>query len=564
MYSLDKLKKEIAKLINEALGGKIIQASDLVYPPQGDMGDFSLLCFNEEKLGLSVGKLFSKVSNTKPETWGVSLVGKFLNFKIDKSALTRDVIKEIDKAKQDYGHNNIGRNKRVMVEYSNANTHKEYHIGHLRNITYGDAIHRLLMANGYESIPASYLNDFGIHVAKTLWAFSTLARKKKLPKNKGEYLGKIYVKATQAIKEDLTAKQMVEVMMKKIESREGREYELWQETRQWSIDQFNEIYKELGVKFVTTFFESDYIEKGRKMVNELIKHGVLRESEGAVIADLADEGLGVLVVLRSDGTATYPVADIPLTEYKFKKFKLDKAIWVVDVRQALYFKQLFAIMKRIGVDREMIHLGHDFVKLPSGMMSSRLGNVITYEELKTELLDQARTETKKRHDKWDKEKIETVAWQIAVGAMKFEMLKVGANQEITFEIKKALSFSGFTAAYLQYTYARINSIIRKSEVKGKKSRINYSLLGEQQEQEMVLKLAKYPESVARANKDYDPSVIAKYLFELAQDFNDYYHQIPVLKAEAEIRDARLALIKVINQVLRNGLELLGINIMEEM
>ncbi len=293
----------------------------------------------------------------------------------------------------------------------------------------------------------------------------------------------------------------------------------------------------------------------------------LIKSQGAIIADLQKYNLGVLVFLRSDGTALYPVADLPLAEEKFKKYKIDKSIYVVDVRQSLYFKQLFKLLELLGYKKEMKHLGYEFVKLPEGMMSSRTGNVITYEDLRAQALKRATSETKKRHKNWDAEKVSEVARKLVNGAMKFEMLKVGADKVITFDVEQALRFDGYTAAYLQYTCARIHSIIKKSEVRSKKFEIRnlkFENLLEVKEAALVNKLARYPEAVVAAGKNYDPAEIAKYLFELAQEFNDYYHSVPVLKAKADVRLARLALISAVSQVIKNGLELLGIETVEKM
>jgi len=479
--------------------------------------------------------------------------------------LVKDVLGQINKTGDAYGSNNGGRQKRVMLEYSNANTHKEYHVGHLRNICYGDAVYKILAANGYEAIPVSYINDFGIHAAKTLWAFQEYYDNKAPAKGKGRFLGKAYARAAKELEENKIGKKLVEALMKKIESRQGEEYKLWQKTRQWSIDQFNAIYQELGVTFKNIYYESELIREGRAEVDKLIKKGILKKSEGAIIADLEKKDLSVLVVLRSDGTATYPVADIALAKAKAKEFKPDASIYVVDVRQTLYFKQLFEILKQAGHKEKMIHLAYDFVKLPDGMMSSRTGNIITYEDLREQVLARAKAETSKRHKNWSEKKISHVAEALAIGALKFEMLKAGADQTIAFDINKALRFDGFTAAYLQYTYARINSIIRKTKKqKNKKTKIIFSALTENREHGLVLQLAKYPDTVKKAGENYDPSEAAKYLFSLAQEFNDYYHQVPVLKAEKEIREARLGLIMAVSQIIQNGLKLLGIEVVEEM
>src|SRR3989338_669396 len=351
--------------------------------------------------------------------------------------------------------------------------------------------------------------------------------------------------------------------MKQIESRSGAYYKLWRKTRRWSIDGLAKIYKELDVKFTHIFYESEVIEKGLDLAAKLYKKEILTKSQGAIIADLQKYNLGVLVFIRSDGTALYPVADLALAEEKFKKYKIDKSVYVVDVRKSLYFKQLFKVLELLGFKQEMKHLAYEFVKLPEGMMASRTGKVITYEELRSQALAKAVSETKLRHKNWPKNKLNEVAEKIVVGALKFEMIKVSADKIITFDIDQALRFDGYTAAYLQYTYARINSINKKAGKKESRT-VNYNNLAEAKEAALAIKLAKYPEAVAAAGKNYDPAELAKYLFELAQEFNDYYHSVPVLKAEAEIRQARLVLIMAVKQTLANCLELLGIETAEEM
>ena len=581
MYSIDKTKQNITKKINQAVKVDIVEPENLVYPSQVDMGDLSLPCFvlakSLKKNPAEIAEFLVKNIESKGVIAGVSALGPYFNIKLNKVELAKEVINEIESLRENYGHNKSGEKQKVMIEYSNVNTHKEYHVGHLRNICYGDAVNRIARANGYKSIPVSYVNDFGIHIAKTIWGLIKFYLDDKLSadinkdlekfskyENKGALLGEIYVRANEAIKEDKTAKQLVEVIMKKIESKTGKEYELWKITREWSIEQFAKIYQELEVEFEKVYYESEFIDHGQKMVKELLQKNILEKSQGAVIADLEEYDLGVLVVLRSDGTATYPVADIPLAMQKFKEYDPDASIYVVDKRQALYFKQLFHILKSIGYKKPMIHLGHDVVKLPTGMMSSRLGNTIVYEDLRNQLFAKAKQETKKRHSDWTDDKINFTVKALVLGVIKFEMLKIGQEQPITFDIDKALSFNGFTSAYLQYAYARIQSVVKKSGVKSKNLKVDYSLLAEDKEHDLILKLVKYPFAVKQAGKDFNPSEIARYLFELAQDLNDYYHEIPILKSAEEIRNVRLALILSVSQVIKNGLGLLGIGVVEEM
>jgi arginyl-tRNA synthetase len=567
MPTLDKIKQNIAGIINQALKKNLVKATDLIYPPKPEFGDLSLPCFalakelNKTAVEIGEGLVGRMVLNDM--VVAAKAIGPFLNFTFNKAKLAEGAIKEILTDKENYGCNKSGRNKKVMVEFSNANTHKEYHVGHLRNVCYGEAVTKILTANGYKAIPVSYINDFGIHVAKTLWALNKFYKKEKLPSNKGYFLGKVYVRASKELADNEAAMAETGQVMKNIESRQGTDYKSWQKTRKWSLDGFNKIYKELGIKFEHIYYESESIDKGLEMVAKLYAKHFFVKSQGAIIADLNKYNLGVLVIIRGDGTALYPVADLSLAEEKFKKYKIDKSIYVVDVRQSLYFKQLFKILELLGHKKEMLHLGYEFVKLPEGMMSSRTGKVITYEDLRAQALEKAKAETKKRHKNWSEKNIIKVAEKLVNGALKFEMLKVGADKVITFDIEQALRFDGYTAAYLQYTGARIQSILSKSKSQ-EIIPIDFKNLAEAKEAKLINQLVKYPEIVAAAGKNFDPSELAKYLFELAQEFNDYYHSVPVLKAKIELKRARLALIKSVKQVIENGLRLLGIEAIEKM
>jgi arginyl-tRNA synthetase len=322
-------------------------------------------------------------------------------------------------------------------------------------------------------------------------------------------------------------------------------------------------------------YESDYIARGWQMVDELLAKGILVRSEGAVIADLSAYNLGVLPFLRSDGTALYPVADLPLAVAKIEENKLDESIYVVDIRQSLYFKQLFKVLELMGYQQKMVHLAYDFVKLPGGMMSSRTGNIISYEVLYETVFANAQLEVKERNSQravekpdgandqpvWPQEKVDEIARKMTVGALKFEMIKVAATQTITFDTASALKFEGFTAAYLQYAYARIQSIKRKARQVGP---ADYTCLVETKERKLLLAIASFPQAVAKASAAYDPSEIAKYLFKLAQQANDYYHSCPILKSEEPLRSSRLALVSAAAEVLKVGLDLLGIDTMDEM
>jgi arginyl-tRNA synthetase len=542
------------------------------YPPSPELGDLSLACFNLAKSRKQNPAALAQELAVKLNYWpeftqyfsAVKAVGPYLNFFIAPAYLAKKVWSEVNAAPDQYGHNSSGGGKRVMIEYSNGNTHKEYHVGHLRNISYGDAVNRLLSANGYVSIPVSYINDFGIHIAKTIWNWRRDKSYSTQPGPKGYLLGRCYAAASQILEDNPEGKAEVGEIMKEIESRQGENYKLWETTRQWSIDYFASIYRELGIKFVHIFYESEVVDAGRQLVDKLFQQGVLIKSQGAIIADLEKYGLGVLPVIRTDGTALYAVADLALASEKFTQYNLDKSIYVVDVRQSLYFNQLFKILELLGYHQPMLHLTYDFVTLPEGMMSSRSGNVITYQELKDKILGKLIEETQKRHQDWPSARINQVANSLLVATIKFEMLKVSADKIITFNINEALRFDGYTACYLQYGYARLRSILRKGQWSVFWRRPNPAELTAAKERELLLKIARYPEVVASAGLSYNPSELTKYLFELVQLSNDYYHEVNILKAAAGTKRARLELIKAVTQVLRDGFAILGLPVLEEM
>jgi arginyl-tRNA synthetase len=419
------------------------------------------------------------------------------------------------------------------------------------------------VANGYEVIPVSYINDFGIHTAKTIWNWQKNPEYSQSTAPKGFLLGKCYSEAAQKIGDDETAKAEVSELMKEIESRQGAGYKLWQETRQWSIDYFQDVYNDLDIHFQDTFYESDLVDNGLKIKDELLARGLLKKSEGAIIADLEDYKLGVLPIIRSDGTALYPVADLALASYKFDKYNLQESIYIVDVRQSLYFKQLFKLLELMGYKAKMTHLSYDFLTLKSGMMASRTGNVITYRDLMDEALSRTTEEIVKRHPDWSQDKINQVAKALSVSAIKFEMIKVSSDKVITFDIVDALKFEGFTAAYLQYSGARMDSLLRKGDLANLQD-IEYGQLETVKEFNLVVKLSQYNDAVKKAGISRDPSIIARYVFELAQDFNDYYHDTNIMKAEDKVKNARLGLVFGVQQVLKNAFVLLGLTYLEEM
>ncbi len=542
------------------------------YPPESRLGDLSFPCFSLAKeKQINPADLASKLAKNLQEKKElieifekIETAGPYLNFFIKKEYLAREVIAEIKKENSRYGFNDKGAKAGIMIEYSNGNTHKEYHVGHLRNIIYGESVKNLLNSQGYNVIPVSYINDFGIHVAKTVWNWKLNPVYSERPENKGYLLGRCYSEASKKLTEKPELKDEVVDIMKNIESRQGSDYELWKTTRKWSIDYFDNIYSELGVKFQDIFYENEMMSRGHEMVKELLAKGILSQGEGAIIADLNAYDLGVLPVIRTDGTALYPVADFALASEKFKRYKLESSIHVVDIRQSLYFKQLAKVLELAGYTVPISHLSYDFVTLPEGMMASRTGNVITYENLKERVYQRLLQETKRRHEDWTDSRLSCVSKSLALSTIKFEMLKVNPEKIITFNMEEAARSDGFSACYVLYGYARMKSVIRKGGPVFSFKKANLNLLTEDKEKDLLLKISKYPEVLEIAAEKRNPAEIIKYLFELVQLFSDYYHNCNILKAEKEIKRARLELLKSLSKVLAQGFALMGIEVLEEM
>lgn len=563
--ALEILKNKISRELR-------LKKAAFSYPPNSDLGDLSLACFEMAKINgqnpavwaeEAAGRLKEKKHLIKYFS-DVKAAGPYLNFYINQNYLAHKVISAIRSAKNRYGINNLGRGQKIVLEYSNGNTHKEYHIGHLRNISYGAAVTNLLAACSYQAIPVSYINDFGIHVAKTIWHWHKRQAGPDENEDKGYLLGACYSEASRLLDEKPELKDEVLAIMKEIESRQGQSYRFWEETRSWSIKYFSSIYKELGIKFHHIFYESEYINEGLKIVKRLLDKEILVRSEGAVIADLDKYGLSVLPVIRTGGTALYPVADLALMAEKNRRYHPKESIYIVDIRQGLYFKQLAKLAELIGYKNSLRHLGYDFVTLPGGMMSSRSGNIITYRELKEKIYTKLVEETSRRHPDWTKARVAQVAWSLTVSTIKFEMLKVGADKIIVFNIDEALRFDGYTACYLQYGYVRLKSLLRKEPITFLFRSTDYKLLTEAKEKALLIKLARYPEIIRLAGEKYNPSELSKYLFELVQMFNDYYHEVNILKAETKVKKSRLALTRAIAQTLNNGFKVLGLKVIEEM
>jgi len=563
-----EVKQHIYSLLQSAgIAGEI----ELTVPPNPEMGDFAFACFGVAKEwkvspvdaakkieGLINGGQLGLASK-------VQALGPYVNFYLSAGAVAEMVIKEIIKKGKKYGINNSGKDKKVLIEYPSNNTHKEFHIGHFRNVCIGNVLVRLYERNGYTVYPVNYLNDFGNHVAKCLWGLQKFHGTEKPPVNTQKWLGDIYAEASQKLKENPEFAPEVAEMQKLIENKDRKIWKLFMQTRAWSIDKFQEIFTQLGVHHKSVFYEKDLKDKGQKIIDELLKDGIAQVGEGgAIIIDLTQYNLDVALLRKSNGAGLYLTSDLPLAKAKFKKYAVDESIVITGLEQNFYFKQLYKILELIGFKKKLTHISYGLVNLKDGKMSSRLGNVILYEDLFAEVFDKLKTESAQRHPDWSEKKINANVKVLAMAALKFDMQKHEAAKNIVFDTKEASSFEGFTGPYVLYSIARINSILKQAP-RLSMSKVQYGLLDKLEEKQLVLLLAKFPEIVNQALLEYNPSVITRYSFDLAQAFNNFYNKQSILKAATkELVVARVWLASAAKNVLENSLSLLTIDTVEEM
>jgi len=517
-----------------------------------EFGDLTIECFDlAKKLNRKPAEIAQALAK---EISGAEAIGPYLNFRIDYQKFAQDVLREILEAKN-YGQSDIGQGQKIMLEFCHPNTHKIFHIGHLRNIITGESLARILENNGYKIIRANYQGDVGLHIAKCLYNLKSkisqsktgqpLAEnlKSKNLEQKIKALSKAYVAGNKAYEEDGQAKKEIQVLNQKIYEQDKSIKKIYQETRQWSLVYFDKIYQRLGTKFDRLYFESEVFEAGKKIVLE--NPNVFKQSQGAIIFEAEKYNLHNRVFINSKGQATYEAKDLALAGMQFKEYNPDKIIHLVGPEQSAYFKVLFKALSFVlpGSKDKEVHLPYGWVRLKKGKMSSRLGNVVSGGWLLDEI--------KKRLNEQE---------EIAQAAVKYSILKTNRQKDMAFDIEESINLSGDSGPYLQYTYARIKSILRKQ----KPSRIKQIPALQEQEKNIILKLSLFPDMIEQSAQELEPSIIAKYLFNLAQIFSNYYHQVPILKAEANQKIFRLNLIRATALVLKKGLYLLGINTPEEM
>lgn len=521
------------------------------------------------------------------ETYNV--IKGFLNVVIS-SAYWIEVLNDVAKEEK-YGYAKESSGKTYMIEYSSPNTNKPLHLGHIRNNFLGWSVSEIQRANGHNVIMVNLVNDRGIHICKSMIAWEKFANGA-TPESTGikgdHFVGDYYVrfdkeykaqvkelmeqgKTEEEAKKEAPILLEAQEMLRKWEAGDEKVVSLWRTMNDWVLRGFDETYKMMGISFDKVYFESQTYKKGRDLVLKGLADGVLyRKDTGSVWADLTGDGLDHKLLLRDDGTSVYMTQDIGTAYDRFNEFNMDQEIYVVGNEQNYHFQVLSLVCKKLGFDwaDKIKHLSYGMVELPEGKMKSREGTVVDADDLIEEMVHTARTTSEElgKLDGYTKDEAEDVYRKVALGALKYFILKVDPKKTMMFNPKESIDFNGNTGPFIQYTYTRIKSVLRKAEEAGIKIVPGdiHTILTEK-EQNLVKLIAKLPAVVKEAGDNYSPALIGNYAYELAKEFNQFYHDYSILKEENEqVRNLRLLLAQQCSVAIQNAMGMLGIEMPERM
>ncbi len=539
-------------------------------PPSPDMGDFAVPCFKFAKKyrkspAAIAAELTEKIGNVE-EFEKIESIGPYVNFFVDKKHYAEKILKTAFKEKEGYGSTNVGEGKSVIVEFSSPNIAKPFHIGHIRTTIIGNSIYKIYRYLGYNTITINHLGDYGTQFGMLISAYKKWGSPEvveAIEKNPIQELLKLYVKYNQEMEEHPEYKDEARYWFKELENGNEEAIKLWTWFREVSLMEFNRVYDMLNIKFDSYAGESFYSDKMPAVMKELEEKGLLKDSQGAKIVELQEFGLTDAVVQKSDGSTLYVTRDIAAAKYRKETYDFYKNIYVVGAPQKLHFEQWRKIISLMGYEwsEDCVHVMFGTVSLEDGVLSTRKGRVVFLEDVLNKAIEKTTEIINERNT--DLENKAEVAKQVGIGAVIFQELFNNRIKDYTFSWEKTLSFEGETGPYVQYTYARTCSILRKAEQEADDN-VDYSILTDKEAFNVIKKLDGFKSSVLGAHDKYEPFFITRYIVGLAQEFNRFYHECPIIVEDNEIKKARLLLTKTVNTVLKKGMELLGMEAPERM
>lgn len=562
-------KYEAASLIAKAADMDINDIVNFMeIPAKPEMGDYAFPCFRLAKTmrkapNMIAADICSKIEENKIFS-KIEPVAAYINFFTDKSVYAAEVMESIAKMGENYGTSEEGKGKTIVIDYSSPNIAKPFHVGHLRSTVIGSALYKIFEKMGYECVGVNHLGDWGTQFGKLIEAYKLWGSKEEVEEKGISELTRIYVKFHEEAEKDPSLDDRARAWFVKMQDGDEEAINLWKWFYDISIKEFERVYEKLGVKFDHYTGESFYNDKMAAIVDELKEKKLLTESNGAMIVDLEDAKMPPCLIIRTDGGTLYATRDITAAIYRKNTYDFDKCIYVTAIDQNLHFAQWFKVIEKMGYDwsKDLVHVPFGLVSLEDGKLSTRKGKVVLMEDL----LDEAVKKTMgiindKNPDLPDKEE---VAKEVGIGAVIFDDLYNGRIKDIVFSWDRMLNFDGETGPYVQYTHARACSVLKKAEYVKGTAPIDYSVLTDDASVDVCKMLANYSAKIKEAASRYEPSVIARYLVDLSQAFNKFYHDNVILTDDENVRNARLAVVDAVRLVIKSGLEILGIKSPERM
>ena len=536
-------------------------------PPNKDMGDFAFPCFKLAKVFRKAPNMIAAELSEKIEAKGVisnvTPLGGYINFFVNKSQLAETVIKDVLTKKEKYGHSDLGKDKTIVIDFSSPNIAKPFHIGHIRTTVIGNALYKIYDSQGYNTVRINHLGDYGTQFGKLIVAFKLWGNKEAVEANPIPELLKLYIQFHDEAEKHPEMEDEARAWFTKLENGDKEAKELWQWFRDESLKEFARVYDLLDIEFDSYNGESFYSDKMDRVIDIIKDKGLLKESQGTNIVDLEEYNMPPALITKNDGSTLYMTRDLAAALYRKENYDFEKCIYVVGSQQSLHFQQLFKVLELVGFEwaKDMVHVPFGMVALEEGTMSTRKGRVVFLEDVLKQAIEKTKETMLAKNP--NALNVDEIAKQVGVGAVVFQELSNSRIKDYTFSWSRTLSFEGETGPYVQYTHARCCAVLRKAEEEVTTD-INYELLNDVDSAEVLKVIASFNKTILNAMRKNEPHIITRFVLDLAQAFNKFYHDNSILVEDAELRKARLALVAATRQALENGLKLLGMQAPERM
>ncbi|MEA1974887.1 MAG: arginine--tRNA ligase [Bacillota bacterium] len=535
-------------------------------PKNTEMGDFAFPCFKLASIYKKSPNMIAKEIVEKIEGnenfEEIIVAGPYINFKINKNILSKMIIEEVLDKKERFGSSKTGEGKNVIVEYSSVNIAKPFHMGHIRSTMIGYSLYKIYKFIGYNTTGINHLGDYGTQFGKLIVAYKLWGNEKAIELNPIPELLKIYVKFHEEAEKDPELDNQARVWFTKLEGKDEEATKLWTWFKKVSLKEFERVYEMLGVHFDSFAGESFYSDMMPDLLNEMREKNIMSDDDGAEIVKLEEYDMPNALITKSDGSSLYITRDLTAAKYRKNEYDFYKNIYVVGSQQNLHFKQWIKIIDLMGYDwaYDCVHVGFGMVALEEGSLSTRSGRVIFLEDVLNKAVEKTKDIINEKNP--DLENKDEIARQVGVGSVVFQELSNNRIKDYTFSWEETLSFEGETGPYVQYSHARACSVLRNANVK--LENIDYSLLNDKYSFDLIREISKFNGVIEKAAIKYEPSLVTRYITHLAQLFNRFYHENPILVGDMELRKSRVALVNAFKHVVKNGLSLIALEAPEKM